>query len=273
MKTLVRRFTKAPILSVLFLLLLGCSLGVGEKHAQLADEYIRQGKYLSAVEEYTRVVNYGGRSPLAIKAQQQIAFIYDNYLKDFPRAIRAYKDLYKRATDARIKMEARWAIARIYAERLENPIAAADEYRGLYQNEAKDQKEAPQICLAWAKALMDSGRFKDAAEVFEEFRKTFPAHRDGPRVLLDEASAYLADRRGDEAKQRYRELIEKLSGQVVYNSIIAEAYYGLGNALELNEDLDAALAAYRQSLSMYPNPAVVELKIQRVEKRKKERRL
>lgn len=248
-------------------------MGVGEKHAQLADEYVRQGKYLSAVEEYTRVVNYGGRSPLALKAQSQIAFIYESYLKDFPRAIRAYRDLYKRADDQRTKMEARWAIARIFAERLENPAAAAEEYQGLFRAEARDQKEAPEICLAWAKSLMDSGRFKDAALSFEEFRKSFPGHKESYRVLLDEAQAYLADRRPEEAKGRFRELIEKLNGQESFKSLVAEGYYGLGNAFELNDELDSALAAYRQSLSMYPNPAVVELKIQRVEKRKKERRL
>ena len=250
-----------------------CAIGVSEKHMQLAEEFVRQGKFLSAIEEYSRVVNYGGRSVLAINAQKQIALVYEQYLKDFPRAIRAYRDAYQRSSDKRVKMEARWAIAKIYADRLENPVAAAEEFEALYKDEAKFEKEGAEILLSWAKALMDCSRFNEAANVLVEFRKNYPGHKAGPRALLQEGQARLADRRPEPAKDNFQEIINRFSGQEGYNSLVSEAYYGLGNTFEMKDQLDAALTAFRQSLAMYPNRAVVELKIQRVEKRKKERKL
>ncbi len=256
-----------------FCVLCACAVGVSEKHMQLAEEFVRQGKFLSGIEEYSRVVNYGGRNELAINAQKQIAIVYERYLKDFPRAIRAYQDVYKRSGDKRVKMESRWAIAKIYADRLENPVAAAEAFEVLYKEDAKFENEGAEILLSWAKALMDCGRFNEAAGVFAEFRKSFPGHKEGPRALLQEGEARLADRRPDQAKDNFQEIIAKFSGREGFSSLVSEAYYGLGNALEMKDQLDQALTAYRQSLAMYPNPSVIELKIQRVEKRKKERRL
>src|SRR4051812_9502535 len=90
------RFWLRPF--IVSILLCSCAIGVSEKHMQLAEEFFRQGKCLSAIEEYSRVVNYGGRTLLAINAQKQIAVVYEQYIRDFPRAIRAYRDVYLRSS-------------------------------------------------------------------------------------------------------------------------------------------------------------------------------
>jgi tetratricopeptide (TPR) repeat protein len=248
-----------------------CSAGVSEKHFELAQDYARQSQYLRAIEEFTRVVNSGEQKPLALQAQLQIAKIYEENLKDYARAIRAYRDVYLRAQDKDIKLTARLAVAKIYSDRLENPSAAADEYALLFKEGGQYRKEGPDIVLAWAKNLSDAGRFAEASDRYELFRKLYTGHKDGPRTLLDEGQALLAERKEDEAIALFRNVIENFSNKSEYNSLVGEAYYGLGSALEAQSDLGPALEAYKQALTMYPNKKVIELKIDRVSRRKQER--
>ncbi|MBS1986168.1 MAG: tetratricopeptide repeat protein [Bdellovibrionales bacterium] len=268
----MKRFTSRA-LAPLLLFFSACSVGVAEKDWQLAEEFETHGQYLRAIEEYSRIVNLGHRDALAIRAQMRIAEIYNRNLKDYPRAIRAYRDAYRRSDDRRMKMDARWAIATIYNDRLQNSAAAAEEYKPLYEEFGQYQKDGEEILLAWAKSLNDSGRFKESAEKYVEFRKRYPGHKEGPRTLLEEGHAHLADREPELAVKCFRELISTFGGQDGYRSMVAEAYFGLGSAFESMDELSPALEAYRQSLATYPNPKVIQLKIERVEKRKRERRI
>jgi len=250
-----------------------CSVGVAEKDWQLAESFERRGQYLRAIEEYSRIVNFGQRDSLAIRAQMQIAAIYDRHLRDYPRAIRAYRDAYMRASDKASRAQSRRAIAEIYGERLQNPVAAAEEYRGLYEESDKKGKELADVVFAWAEALVESGRYAEGAERYKEFRKLYPGHKDVPRSYLDEGNAWLADRRVDNAIGLFRTFISNYEGNTAYAAMVAEAYYGLGSSFEANDELVPALEAFKRSLATYPNPKVIQLKIERVEKRRKERRL
>jgi tetratricopeptide (TPR) repeat protein len=256
----------------LSLLLGACSLNVAEKHWKQAEDFSRQGQHLRAIEEYTKVVNFGQRTPVAIRAQLEIARIYEQFVRNYPMAIRAYRDVYRRSEDLGVKIDARAAVARVYSDLMQNPAAAIEEYDALFKEGAAQEKDAPDWWLAWAKALSESGRFEEAAGRYREFRTKFPGHKEGPRSLFEEGQSHLADRRPEKAIDVFREIISKFSGQPDYTSLVAESYYGLGNALESSDQLDAALEAYRQGLATYPNRKVVELKIERVEKRKKERK-
>jgi tetratricopeptide (TPR) repeat protein len=269
---MARRCTK--LFAALWLaLVVGCSAGVAEKHWQLAESFESQGQFLRAIEEYSRIVNFGHRNPIAIKAQFQIAQIYERNLKDYPRAIRAYRDAYRRSDDKRARMRAQLAVATIYAEPLQNPLLASQEFKSLYEEYGKDSREAPEILLAFAKNLTDANQFAESADKYAEFRKNFPGHKEWPRSLLFEGHARLAALQPGRAEECFREVIEKYTNVDGYLAIVAEAYYGLGGALEDEDKLDAALTAYRKSLAAYPNPKVIELKIERVQKRKQERRL
>jgi tetratricopeptide (TPR) repeat protein len=258
---------------VLLVGLASCSFDVNEEHWTLADGFLQQGQYLRAIEEYTRIVNFEQRSPLGVRAQEQIAKIYEAQLKDYPRAIRAYRDVYHRTDDSEVKMRARWEIAKIYGDRMGNFASAAEEYGVLYRENLSNPKDGPEILLGWARALMDSGQFRDAAERFQEYRNNYPGSASGPRAFLEESQAYLNAEQFDAAIKSFREAITQFSGRKGYEALVAEAYYGLGLALEGKDDLAPALEAYKAGLATYPNPRVIELKIDRLEKRKKERRL
>jgi tetratricopeptide (TPR) repeat protein len=120
---------------------------------------------------------------------------------------------------------------------------------------------------------MESSSFADAATTFAQFRNLYPGHVSGPKSLFDEAQAQLADRRYVQAIDLFRQVIEKFSSNNEYQDLVGQAYYGLGSAFESSGELDRALEAYRQGLSQYPNRKVIELKIERVLKRQKEKQI
>ena len=248
----------------------GCTRAIDQKHWEMAEDFKRQGQQLRAIEEYSRVVNYGRRSPLAIQAQFEIAKLYEGTIKDYPRAIRAYRDVMIRSDDKQIQIAARTAIAKVLTDRLNDLSAAAQEYSQLFED-VQNKKEGPGVLLSWAKVLMDLGRFREAGVLFGSFRGRYPGHKEGPRSILDQGLAYLADRDSDKAKESFRELISTFSGQDGFASLVAEAYYGLGNALEQGNDFKGALEAYKAAAQTYPNPKVIERKIRGVEERQKQK--
>jgi len=250
-----------------------CSLGVSDQQWKLADSYLAQGQYLRAVEEYSRIVNLEQKGPIAVKAQEQIALIYEQQLKDFPRAIRALRDVYRRAEDAPARLKARTQIAKIYSDRMGDFMASAEEYEVIFKEFGDQILEGPELYIAWSEALMEASRFDDAASRLAQFQGKFPGHKDGPKALFLLAQANLAGRNYEVAVETFREVIRKFTGIDTYDSMVAESYYGLGMSFEGMDDLAQALEAFKASLVTYPNPKVVELKIDRLLKRKKERRL
>jgi len=255
------------------LLLSACNLGSSDQQWRLASSYIEQKQYLRAVEEYTRIVNFEQKGDLATKAQQQITLIYERYLSDYPRAIRSEREVYRRTDDPHAKRAARLKIADIYSNKLGDFSAAADEYERVFEEFGNMFAGSPERMLEWADALMETGKFADAALRYNQFRSSYPGNIHGARVLFLEAQAYLADQKYDVAIESFRELIRSYRSIEGQEGFVAESYYGLGMAFEAKDDLSKALEAYRESLAKYPNPRVVKVKIERLQKRKKERRL
>ncbi len=273
-----RRFTSRltniiTIVIISIVVMGGCSFDVNEDHWRSADSFVKQSQYLRAIEEYTRIVNYEQRGPMGVRAQEEIAKIYSVHLKDYLRAIRAYRDVYHRSDENETKMRARWEIAKLYGDKLGNFSASAEEYGILYRENLWNPQDGPQILLEWGRALMDAGQFLDAAERFKEYRANYPGSADGPRALLEEAQAYLNSEKTELAISSFQEAIKQFAGRKGYESLVAEAYYGLGLSLEGKDDLAGALTAFKSGLTTYPNPRVIELKIDRLERRKKERKL
>lgn len=260
----------------LLVLLFFCTSCTGNDESRrwlLAEEYVKQGNFRRAIDEYTRIVNSSSNPARAIRAQMQIANIYSANIKDYSKAIASFRKAADTTTETSLKIQARVEVAKIFSEKLDSPGSAAKELELVFDELAKDEKEGPEILLLCAKNLMDSGAFEEAAQKYSKFRSLYPGHKEGPRTLFEEAQAQLAARNIEASKALYRETISKFSDNADYSGLVGEAYYGLGNALEASGELNAALEAFRNSLTLYPNKKVIELKIERVLKRQKEKQI
>lgn len=253
-------------------MIMACTLGLAEKHMTLGEEYLKQGQYLRAVEEYSRVVNFDQRSELAAKAQLQIAKIYENNLKDYPRAIRGYRDLYLRAEENHSKLEARVSIAKIYEEKLQQPQLASKEYEEIFKEFGYKEHNSPELMLSLAQSYKDQGKYQEAGDLYKKFQEMFPSHKEVPRAIIEEGQSRVANNQYEEAKKSFEALIKLVEGKTNASHFEAEAYYGLGNVYEMQEKIDEALESYNKALDIYPNRRVVELKIERVKERRNKRR-
>lgn len=255
-----------------FLFFLGCTLGLAEKHMTLGEEYLKQGQHLRAIEEYSRVVNFDKRSELAAKAQRQIAKIYENNLRDHPRAIRAYRDLYLRAEESYSKLEARVSIAKIYDEKLQQPVLAAKEFEEIFKEFGYNQVSSAELLIEWAQTLKAQGKFGAAADLYQKFRQSYPDHKEYTRVMIDEGQSRLANNQPKEAQEKFEYVIHNLAAKENQTHFVAEALYGLGNVYEFQDKIDDALKIYQKALEIYPNRRVIELKIEGVEQRRTKRK-
>ena len=243
----------------------------------MAESFVERGAYLKAIEEYSKIVNLEQSSNLRIRAQKEVGRIYKDHLQDYPRAIRSYRNLYHWTSDLEVRSEARLEIAKIYSEKLNQFEDAAKEYKILYEEWArKREKEGPQVLMALSQSLMDAGLYAQAAERFSEFRKKYSNHPKKQSALFFQAQSYMLAKKYPQAISKYKELLNSPEGknlEDISENLRAQALYGIGLSLEFQDQLEEALQSYEKAIKGYPNPRVIEVKINRLKKRKRERNL
>lgn len=250
-------------------LLVSCGPSLVERQMNLAEQYLRQGHYEKAIEEYTRVTNLSKADSIAIKAHENIANIYRTHLRQPQRAIRSYRGIVLMTTDPVKKKDAELAIASIYNDDLNNAAQAAIEYQYIYEKLPLTQDETAKVLLLWSEALTDSSQFMPAVVRYREFIVKFPQHADLMKARIGLGQSLLAANQIDEAEKVFKELVEALSNSDQKRGLLGEAYYCLGNVYEYREDFNKALEAYGKSLEWYPNREVVEMKIRGLRSRLK----
>jgi tetratricopeptide (TPR) repeat protein len=246
-----------------------CGPSLVERQMNLAEQYLRQGHYTKAIEEYTRVANFSKSDPIAIKAHENIANIYRTHLREPQRAVRSYRGIVMMTPDPVKKKDAMLAIASLYIDDINNPAQAAIEYQYIYEKLPLTQDETAKILLLWADVLTEASQFMTAVERYREFILKFPDHNEIMKARIGLGQGLLAASEIDEAEKVFKEIIEVLSNSDSRRSSLGEAYYGLGNVFEYREDYNRALEAYGKSLEWYPNRDVVEMKIRGLRQRLK----
>lgn len=250
-------------------LLVACGPSLVERHMNLAEQYLRQGHYVKAIEEYTRVANFSKSDPLAIRAHENIANIYRTHLREPQRAVRSYRGIVMMTTDPVKKKDAMMSIASIYLDDLNNPMQASLEYQFIYEKLPLTQDETGKLLLLWADSLTEASQFMAAVARYREFIVKFPEHTDIMKARIGLGQGLLAASEIDEAEKVFKQIADELSVTDKKRAVLGEAYYGLGNVFEYREDFNKALEAYGKSLEWYPNRDVVEMKIRGLRQRLK----
>lgn len=253
-------------------LLLGCQRDLEQKYWERAEFLVKQGQYERAIDELRRVVASQQNPTQRARAERRIATIYQDYLKDYAKAVASLRDVVRHSDNDDLKFQARWNIAKIYRLNLGNPYRASEEYQSLFEEYGKSKGEGPALLLDWAETLNETGNAKGAVQTYQKFIEFFPSHAQAPRVMVLLGQSFLASGQIQEAVRQFETVIGAFLRDDYKKAYLAEAYFGLGQALEVSEAATKAIDAYNRALEHYPNPEVVRIKIERLTEREKKRK-
>lgn len=97
------------------------------------------------------------------RALYNVGEVYRNYLKDYPQALDAYKELIDRYPDGEYKVPAYYAIYKVYIT--QNDLSQADIYKNMIIRNYPDSK--------YAKVLLDPNYFKQFEQEEEQRKKDY----------------------------------------------------------------------------------------------------
>lgn len=259
MRSLRNSVTRAFLL---ILLLAGCNARSPETKYHLAERLLEDKKYEAAISEFQDIVDKSPASALGQDAQLKIAQIQHLYLGRSQEAIDSYAEFLKRSKDPVKRREVERTMGDLQFQNLENYGEAIASYTKLVK-ESPGSPDAEELIYRLGRAFFLKSQFEDAIKVFQHQKKNFPEGELRWKAELEIGNALSGMGKCVEAIKNY--------DSIVANAPKAQkmlASFAKASCYEEQDDLDKAYEIFSQIKDEYPTPAVVELKMQKIKRRK-----
>lgn len=250
-----------PILLVACLLLAACNARSPETKYLLAEKLVEDRKYDAAISEFQDIVDKSPTSALGLEAQLKIAQIQHLYLGRSQEAIDAYGEFLKRSKDPNKKREVERTLGDLHFQNVENYDAAIDSYTKLVKD-SPESPESEELLYRLGRAFFLKSQFADAIKIFEHQKVRFPQGSMRWKADLEIGNALSAQGKCGEAIKRFDLLNTAPKEQRVL------ATFAKASCYEEQDDLDKAYEVFSSIKEDYPAPTVVELKLQKIKRRK-----
>ncbi len=250
------------ILSVGLLALLACNANSPETKFILAEKLLEDKKYDASISEFQSIVDKSPHSDMGLSAQLKIAEIQHLYLGRAQEAISAYHEYLKRSRDENKKREVEKILADLQFQAFENYDEAIATYTKLVKN-YKNEEEAEDLLFRLGRAFFLKSQFTDAEKVFRYMKETFPNGKAYWKAELEVGNTLSAQGKWQEAIKVFDRVIEHAPREQK-----ALAGFGKASSYEEQDDLDKAYEIFASVRDDYPAPSVVDLKMQKIKRRK-----
>ncbi len=227
-----------------------------------AERSWEEGDYQRAVELYQAVIDEDPGDPLSVRAQFQVGSTYHLFLQRDREAVQAFRDLIKKNPAGPWSLRAQELLGEIFEKRFEDYRQAIVEYQRLI-NLSGGGEEGDRAQLAVARCYFKMGDFDQARGEYEIHLEWYPGSPRRDRALAGAANSHYVVRAFQSAIRYYRQVIEVSDDP----KLRAEAGFGIASCLEEAGDLRGALAAFAKVRRDYPNPELVEQRLDRLRKR------
>jgi tetratricopeptide (TPR) repeat protein len=258
---------KKLLIIKLFCLLLLIFLVSCEQNSELlfrrAEKYHKNNKYIEAVLAYTSVIT-GDNDSLRQKAYYRIALIHYLNLKNFQKAIEIFELYLKKYPDGQKADEILKSIGDIYTNNYKKHDYAIGEYQKLIDY-YPDSPLVLEAIINMGKCYFKRNNYYQAIVEFKKAKKRFPESPLKPQIDLEIASSFHLLGETKKAIDIYKKIIKKSTKNPL---VVVQAKYNLASIYEEKDELDKALKLYKTIQFTYPNPAVINLKIDRVNYRR-----
>lgn len=257
-----KRRLRAIALGILIGFAPGCNANSPETKYLLAEKLLEDKKYDAAISEFQDIVDKAPNSPLGLEAQLKIAQIQQLYLGRSQEATDAYKEFIKRTKDPRRKREVERILGDMQFQTFENYDEAIDSYSKLVKENPKSQ-DAEDLIFRLGRSFFLKSQFTDALKVFRYEKEHFPEGKLRWKVELEIGNSLSAQGKCPEAIKQFEQVIANAPKE---QSVLAA--FAKASCFEELDDLDSAYEVFSSIKDEYPAPTVVELKLQKIKRRK-----
>ena len=253
----------AALALVLLLLLGACTLfdkqAAGEYEAATKRWYA--GEYQTAVSMYINLVKQHPHSSYADNALYWVGVTQFLYLGETDKALETFRLLLKKYPRRSMAPAAQFYIAEIYELGYNDYPRAIEEYRKASQYSDKEVRERGLYCLA--DNLFRVGKIAEAQEIWLTQVKEFPRGSRADIAFYRLGTTSYSRGKIDEAEGYYRSSLAVSKDK----EIAIKAKFALAQCLEAEENLQEALALYKDVEPEYPNKEAIAITIKALEKR------
>lgn len=258
---------KGPARALFLFTLLGISLAACNANSPetkfvLAEKLLEDRKYDAAISEFQTIVDKSPNSNMGLQAQLKVAEIQHLYLGHAPQAIEAYQEFLKRNKDENKRREVEKTMADLQFQSFEDYDQAIASYSKLVK-ENSDRKEGEELMYRLGRSFFMKSKFDDAIKMFQYQKERFPSGAFFWKAELEIANAFSAKGACGEAIKQFDKVIAGAPKDI---SVLAT--FGKASCFEEQDDLDQAYELFSSIEDTYPAPSVVELKMQKIKRRK-----
>lgn len=262
-----RRFS-----SIALVFAASCSVDSAKNHYFLGEKLWGDRNYGAAVVEFEKVIAKDPAGKFGRQALLRVALTEYLYLNRFYDAVRHFRLFVQGAksnpADDKLVFEAQVHIGEILFSKVERFEEAIAHYQGMLK-QFPNAKEGPEFLYRVAKSYFYLYQFGRALEAFKEVSLKHEASEfaiqsqyEIGRTLLTQGSEFCP-----QAIESFKGFLKKYPS----HQLAVEAEFGVASCLEELDHLDDALHKFESIRSKYVSPQVVDVKIERIRQRLKQR--
>jgi TolA-binding protein len=240
----------------------GCNARSPETKYLLAEKLLEDKKYDAAISEFQDIVDKAPTSPIGLEAQLTIAQIQHLYLGRPRDAIESYREFLKRSKDPQKRREVERTLGDLQFQNFENYDEAIVVYTKLMKDNAASP-DAEELLYRLGRAFFMKSQFSDAIRVFEFQKTKFPNGALRWKAELSLGNSFGGNGKCPEAIKHFDAVV---AGAGKAERVLA--LFAAASCYEEQDELDKAYEIFSSVKSDYPTPAVVELKLQKIKRRK-----
>lgn len=253
---------RALLLAIACTILAGCNANSSKNQYKLAEQLFLEKKYDASIHEFDKIIQRDPLSEYGLKALRQIATIQQIYLDNPEDALKSYKLLLKRSNDKGTTREVEALIATLYFERFEDYTHAIEYFKMLLESDPHDP-EADYFMYRLARSYYLQSKFDRAIETFTDLKNRFPSSSYAEKADLEIANSLNSQGKCKEAIKHYEGVVKEEN-----KDLKTMALFEMANCYEALDDLDKAYDLLEGIQETYPNPGVIQLKMQKIKRRK-----
>jgi tetratricopeptide (TPR) repeat protein len=233
---------------------------VYDAHTRLAELYLDQGQYESAVQEYEYIINHSQDAEAQARSYFSIALAYDEHLKQYDKAVANYKQVLPLTDDTLTKAQAVYRVGLLYATNLKDDENALQSFNDLIDNYSNVDNDTIKSMIADAKTrraelYVNLGMLDEAISELEKARDESMASKSADLALKLGAQYNLALYQFQRARTFFNE--EEGAYNEEYRNGSRQA---VDSYMQVYNTAEAAMKAQGKTISNLPKDAILFVK-------------